>query len=123
MESSRRDSPGGKNALIAEIVNVVPKTTTTCLVRIFNNKATPYYSDHTTTPQYFTTGAAILQNINHVMFVSGIQLLATGIETTTSHAWPITGKLINGPTTLVDLYCKGTQVGAVVRVLILGKSF
>lgn len=120
MDTTRRDSPGGKNALLAEIVNVVPSSS---LITIYNNKATPYYGGHTTTLQYFTTGVAIVQNINHVLFVSGVQLLTTGAFTTSTESRPINARIINGPTTLAYVWAQGITSGAVVRVLILGKEF
>ena len=119
-DNVRRDSPGGKNALITEIVNVVASSS---LITLYNNKATPYYGGHTTTLQYFTTGAAIVQNINHVLFLSGIHLLATGVFTTSTEARPVMAKIINGPTTLALVYAQGTLSGHTIRIMICGKSF
>jgi hypothetical protein len=119
-DNVRRDSSGGKNALITEIVNVVSSSS---LVTLYNNGKTPYYGGHTTTLQYFTTGSAILQNINHVVFLSGIQLLATGAFTTSTESRPITGKIVNGPTTLAYLYTPGTLSGHTIRIMVLGKQF
>jgi len=120
-DSTRRDSTGGKNALITEIVDVAPSSDA---VIIYSHNMAMYYGGHTTTLQYFTTGAAILQNIKHVLSVNAIHVLSTAAFTTTTAIRTITCRIRNGATTLVHLYTPcPVHAGMTIRVTVLGKAF
>lgn len=118
MDNADRVNTEGKNALIAEVVEVV---TAGAAVTIYNRLATAYG----TAPTDVTTGAAILAKIKHALFVCPVHMMVTGAPTTTTAFRPPVVKIINGPTTVAVVYALGGPAagGSGASIIVFGKDF
>ena len=92
-DSLKREAASGRDALITEILHVVP---TSGAVTLYNSNATAYGA----VPTDVTTGAAILQHIKQITWVGITPLSAAGSFTTTTAIRPPYLRIINGPTTV-----------------------
>lgn len=117
-DNDNRVSTNGKAALITEIIHVVP---TSDAVTLYNRNGTAY----TGLPTAITTGAAICQEIMHLLHAGVTPFMVTGAPTTTTSMRPVIIKYINGPTTLATIYAKGFSQagGSGISIVCFGKLF
>jgi hypothetical protein len=119
-ESTKRDSAGGKGALIFEVVSGLASSDA---FSILTRDATPYYGGHTTTLQYFTTGAALCQEINHCLGVWPVYTKAGAGFTTTTQLRVPKIRIVNSATTLAVCYTINQGANSEVKFLVVGKTF
>ena len=119
-DNNERVSISGKNAIIMEVVEVAAKA----------GAITLYRADYTTyikTPAGATTGAAVLNDINHILaVVSGfcVEDAPNDMTTTLNEANQLTSvEYINGPTTLAIIGTHNNNDNVIFRLVVFGKSF
>lgn len=112
-DSTKRVSVEGKNALIMEVVTVVPSSAT---VTLYNRNMTAY----TGTPTDITTGAAILKHIKHIAYIGvGFNVVGGGVATTTTQLFS-NYKIVNGPTTAGIVHVHTNSTISQIRLLVVG---
>lgn len=117
-DNNKRVSVSGKDAILMEVVDVAATA----------GAITLYRADYTTyikTPAQATTGAAVLQDIKHVLWVGGGAVEgAPNDATTTLDTAVFQGvEYVNGPTTVAIIGVHNNADDVMFRILVCGKSF
>lgn len=104
-DSLTREAAAGREALITEIIHVMP---TSDIVTLYNLNGTAYGA----VPTDVTTGAAILKHIKQVTWIGVTPMMVTGVMTTSTAVRVPWVKIINGPTTVAKVYAPGCPQAA-----------
>jgi len=106
----------GGGALVFEIVEA---PAIAGVIHLYNGNGTAY----TGSPVTMTTGAAILQKVQHALWVGITRTDTTTNDLTTTVALTCGAKIINGPTTVATICIDHHQDNEVFSILVVGKSF